>query len=143
MRHPYEVWIAALTICVLLAGRARVARGAEKNATGTWTWSKALQSGEVVIWTLDLKQDGEKLRGTFAFSGGRVTPISEGKVKKDEVSFEVGGNTPTGVIKAVYTGKIEDDTIEFKVQSERNGKRAQAQAGFKAKRVVSGINAGK
>jgi hypothetical protein len=130
-------------MCALLAARAGVARDAEKDATGRWTWSQALRTGEAVVWTLDLKQDGEKLTGILSFSGGNVVPIKEGKVRKDDVSFEIESSRPIGVLRSIYTGKLQGDTIEFKVQSERNGKRVQAAPSFKAKRAVSGVNVGK
>jgi len=67
----------------------------------------------------------------------------EGKVLKDEVSFKLEGIKLIGVVKAVYTGKLKGDTIEFKVQAERNGKKIQAGPGFKAKRVATDIDVGK
>ena len=80
--------------------------------------------------TLKLKADGEKLTGTLSQPGfarrgedGGTPPapvetqISEGKIKGDEISFnvtrEVGGNSRT----AKYSGKIDGDTIKGKMEA--------------------------
>jgi hypothetical protein len=79
--------------------------------------------------TFDLKVDGEKLTGTMSVEG-QATPIADGTISGDSLSFTAtvdrGGNT----IKYMFTGKLAGDTIQFK----REGGRGQARE-FTAKRV--------
>lgn len=124
--------ILALASCAFLAV-AFTAEAQDKpvNVTGTWTWSFEGRGGgggggEARKITLKLKQDGEKLTGTISTPGRqgaepRETPISEGKVKGEEISFavtrEFGGNTMT----QKYTGKLVDEKIKGKIEFQRGG----------------------
>lgn len=109
------------------------------DVNGTWSWEQGGRGGGNAPAnatprksTLKLKAEGEKLTGTLsqpAFGrrgqGGDAaatppapveTAISNGKVKGDEVSFEVtrerGGNSFT----TKYNGKIDGDTIKGKIE---------------------------
>jgi len=77
----------------------------------------------------NLKVDGDKLTGTISVDG-QDTPIADGKVSGDSVSFTAnmdrGGNT----IKFTFTGKMSGDEIQFK----REGGQGQARE-FTAKRA--------
>jgi hypothetical protein len=125
--------ILALASCAFLAV-AFTAEAQDKpvNVTGTWTWSFEGRGGggggggEPRKITLKLKQDGEKLTGTISMPGRqgaepRETPITEGKVKGNEISFAVtrewGGNTMT----QKYAGKLIDDKIQGKIEFQRGG----------------------
>ncbi len=114
-----------LGICTIFAlgalGQAQAA-----DATGTWTWSTpGRNGGPDRVSTLKLKVDGTKLTGTLSSPGrgGAATDIEikEGKVKGDEISFNVvrefNGNTMT----TKYNGKVTADSIKGKIESERNG----------------------
>jgi precorrin-6B methylase 2 len=61
---------------------------------GTWT----LQQGR-----LELYQEFETLKGTLT-ADGRTTPVENGTVKLDEITFSAGGIT--------YTGRVKGNTIE-------------------------------
>src|SRR5512142_1420107 len=73
--------------------------------TGKWTMEQAGRNGGPArVSTFDLKADGAKLTGTMTmpgFQGGdpMVSPISNGKVDGNNVTFEVtrdfGGNSMT------------------------------------------------
>jgi hypothetical protein len=123
-------------VCALLTEKTGVALGAENKVTGRWTWSQILNGGEAAVWTLTLKQEGNKLSGTFSFSGGNVEPIKDGKVENDKISFEIGRTTSGGVFKTFVTGIVKDDTLELKIDAERNGKKVGGIRTVKAKRVV-------
>ena len=77
----------------------------------------------------NLKVDGDKLTGTISVDG-QDTPIADGRVSGDSVSFTAsmdrGGNT----IKFTFAGKIAGDEIQFK----REGGQGQARE-FTAKRA--------
>ena len=130
--------LAALLITAVLALGAVTTQAADKkDASGTWTWAQqggrggqgAAANATPRKSTLKLKVDGDKLTGTLTQPGrGRPAPdgtaapaptpteISDGKIKGDEISFNVkrefGGNTM--VIK--YAGKVAGDTITGKVE---------------------------
>ena len=97
------------------------------DPTGTWKWSMpARGGGEAREITLKLKAEGEKLTGTLSMPGrqggeARETAIEDGKVKGDEISFnitrEFGGNK----MVTKYSGKVEGDTIKGKTEMERGG----------------------
>jgi hypothetical protein len=122
--------LSLVVTCALFALAAlATARAEDKKAdpSGTWTWSTpGRDGGEARKSTLKLKAEGDKLSGTMASPGrqggeARETAIENGKIKGDEVSFDVtrefGGNKMT----AKYSGKIAGDTIKGKIETERDG----------------------
>jgi hypothetical protein len=135
-KHPMQktnrIMASVLTLasCALLSV-AFTAQAQEKkiDPTGTYTWTmegRGGGGGEARKVTLKLKLAGEKLTGTISMPGRqgaepRETPISEGKVKGDEISFAVtrewGGNTMT----QKYTGKLSGDKIKGKIEFQRGG----------------------
>jgi SAM-dependent methyltransferase len=70
------------------------------NVEGAWRFPE----GE-----LALKQNVQVLVGTLT-SGGRVTPIAEGRLRGDQIRFTAGG--------AEYTGRVSGDSIEGAVKLE-------------------------
>jgi hypothetical protein len=120
----------SLVTCALL-GLAAVAtaRAEDKKVdpSGTWTWSTpGRDGGEARKSTLKLKAEGEKVTGSISSPGrqggeARETPIENGKIKGEDITFDVtrefGGNKVT----MKYSGKIAGDTIKGKVETERDG----------------------
>ena len=106
-----------LTACLALTF-AFAANAAD--VTGTWKSSTTNQTGQARETIFKLKAEGEKLTGTVS-GRNNDTAIEAGKIKGDEVSFQVirefNGNTMTNK----YTGKISGDTITGKSESEREG----------------------
>lgn len=100
------------------------------DVTGKWIAQIPGRDGQTRETTINLKADGEKLTGSISGRQGQETPISEGKVSGDTITFTVtmerGGNT----IKQNYTGKVSGDQIQFK----REGGQGQARE-FTAKRA--------
>jgi hypothetical protein len=116
-----------LVACAVLA-LAAVARAEDKKAdpTGTWTWSvPARNGGPDRTNTLALKVEGDKLTGALSSPrrGGEIaeTPIKDGTVKGEDISFtvtrEFNGNTMT----SKYSGKVSGDTIKGKNEFQRDG----------------------
>ena len=110
-----------LAACLAVAATLTAsAQDKKPEITGTWKSSFTNQDGQVRETTIKLKAEGEKLTGTVS---GRQndTAIEEGKIKGDEISFQVtrefGGNKM--VVK--YTGKISGDSIKGKSESTRDG----------------------
>ena len=121
--------IAACAVLALgMVSTAQAADGDKKaNPTGTWTWSTpGRDGGEPRKTTLTLKADGDKLTGKVAAPGRqggepRETEISDGKVKGDDVSFNVVREFNGNKMTQKFTGKLAGDTIKGKIAFERNG----------------------
>src|SRR5688572_2229852 len=83
------------------------------DVTGKWTAQVPGRDGQTRDVTYTLKDDGSALTGTTTGRGGQEIQISDGKVEGDTVSFKVkmefGGNS----IVQNYTGKIVGDEIKF------------------------------
>jgi hypothetical protein len=97
------------------------------DATGTWTWTQpGRQGGEGRKMTLKLKVDGEKLTGAVTMPGRQggdpiETAISDGKVKGDEIAFNVVREFNGNKMTTKYSGKVSADAIKGKTEMERNG----------------------
>jgi len=120
--------VVFLTAVLVLAGSA-LAWAA--NVDGKWVAQVAGQGGQTREVTFNFKAEGNKLTGTVSGRQGD-TPISDGTIKGDDISFtqtfEAQGNT----IKVIYTGKVSGD--EIKMTRKRDGS-DQPPAEFTAKRV--------
>ncbi len=142
--------ISCAALAALIVAPVQAADAKKADVNGKWSWTQAAggrggQGGNAPAnatprkSTLTLKADGDKLTGTLsqpAFGrraqGGDAAPatppapvetaISNGKVKGDEISFEVtreaGGNSRT----TKYSGKVDGDSIKGKIEAPgRNG----------------------
>ncbi len=117
-----------LTLFVLLAAVTAFAA----DVTGKWVAQMPGRGGQTREVTFNLKVDGNQLTGTVSGRRGD-TPISDGKIDGDNISFsqvmEFNGNQ----MKINYKGKISGDEIEF--TREREGGNGESQAAkFTAKR---------
>jgi hypothetical protein len=121
-----------------LVGMAPAALAAD-DATGTWKWSQpGRNNGPARESSLTLKQDGEKLTGSYTGpargnNAATAVDISDGKVKDGEVSFKVVRKGQNGDITITYTGKQDGDTIKFKSEMAGGNNNAPARE-FEAKR---------
>ena len=127
MRNPLAS-ILRLSACALLLTLATAVQAQDKPASpaGKWTWTTpGRNGGPDRKSTLTLKLEGEKLTGKIASTRGDGTPqeteIAEGKVKADEISFEVTREFNGNKMTSKYKGKVTADTIKGKIESERNG----------------------
>ena len=112
--------IALATVLVVLAGFAATAMADDKpNPTGTWKWSVE-RNGQTFDLTLKLKLDDGKLTGTLS-RGDQETKIEDGKFKDGEVSFTVTNERNGQKFTRKYSGKVSDDTIKGKAESECDG----------------------
>jgi hypothetical protein len=101
------------------------------DVSGKWTAEVQGRNGQSRTVNLNLKADGDKLTGTMSGFQGRENPISDGKVSGDDISFVVSAETPNGVMKTTYTGKIAGDEIKMKGQREGSDRTME----FTAKRA--------
>jgi hypothetical protein len=82
---------------------------------GTWTWTYKLRDGTEGEAKLKLKQEGEKLTGTYIAREGAETAIEDGKIAGDELSFTVNRMVGDQKMKFEYKGKLAGDTITGKI----------------------------
>jgi hypothetical protein len=115
MRTASKLLAAAFVACATIPALAAIA-----DATGTWTWTMERQ-GQSITTTLKLKQDGDKLTGTISGRNNTETPIEEGKVDGDKISFQVKREFQGNSMIIKYHGTVEGDVIKGKTEVERDG----------------------
>jgi len=101
------------------------------DATGKWTAQVPGRGGQTRETTFNFKCDGEKLTGTTSGMQGDVE-IQDGKIKGDELSFNVKASFQGNEMKIVYKGKLAGDEIKFTRQREGSD---QPPTEFTAKRA--------
>ncbi len=112
-----------MMFCAVLAWAA--------DAAGKWTAQVPGRGGQMRETTFNFKVEGEKLTGTVSGMQGD-NPITDGKVKGDDISFVVVMNFGGNEVKMNYKGKVSGDEIKF--TREREGGNMPPQE-FTAKRA--------
>ncbi len=100
------------------------------DVTGAWKANMPGRDGQTREVTFTFKQDGDKLTGTTGGSRGD-TPIADGKVSGDEISFTVVREFQGNQVKMLYKGKVSGNEIQFKMQREGSDRERE----FTAKKV--------
>jgi hypothetical protein len=115
---------AALVLAAVVTATALAA-----DVAGTWTWTTKNKKGKQQEHTLTLKVEGDKLTGELA-SGRRQkpTPIENGTIKGDEISFEVTTDRQGQSFTQKFAGKVEGDTLTGTATVGRNGKQRDWEA---------------
>ncbi len=107
-----RVLISMAALLVLLATAVYAA-----DITGKWVAQVPGRDGGTREQVFNLKADGATLTGTIGGPQGD-TPITEGKVDGNNISFavvrEMGGNT----VKMLYKGVVAGNEIKFTTQRE-------------------------
>jgi hypothetical protein len=104
-----------LSACIVLAVAALAAAA---DLTGKWVAQVPGRDGQTRETTFNFKAEGEKLTGTVSGRQGD-NPISDGKIKGDEISFTVVANFQGNEVKLLYKGKVTGD--EIKISRTREG----------------------
>lgn len=102
--------LAALLCTSLLALAADV--------SGKWTADIPGRGGNTQTTTFTFKASGDKLEGSVANQRGE-SPISDGKVSGDTITFTQSLSFNGNEIKMNYTGKVKGDTIDFTRENAR------------------------
>jgi hypothetical protein len=113
----HTILLASLVLVLTSAAFADDKKPA--SIDGTWTWKYKLRDGTEGEAKLKLKQDGEKLTGTYIAREGAETPIEDGKIAGDELRFTVNRMVGDQKMKFDYKGKLEGDTITGKIMFGR------------------------
>jgi len=95
------------------------------DATGKWTFEQQGRNGSQTV-TLDLKADGSTLTGTMSGGmggrGGTPAQISEGKVDGNTITFKVVREFNGNQFVTSYKGTVEGDSMKLDVtRPGRNG----------------------
>jgi hypothetical protein len=88
------------------------------DVNGKWVAQVPGRDGQMRETTFNFKAEGEKLTGTMSGRQGDV-PISDGKIKGDEISFTVVLSFQGNEVKLLYKGKVTGD--EMKLTRSREG----------------------
>lgn len=111
---------------------AAVALAWAADVSGKWVAQVPGRGGQTREQTFTLKAEGGKLTGTVTGMQGE-TPIADGTVKGDDISFTQTFNPPQGdPVKVRYVGKVSGDEIKFTRTREGSDQPGQE---FTAKRV--------
>lgn len=100
------------------------------NVDGKWTWEMEGRDGQKRTQTVTLKADGDKLTGTMSGRNGE-TPIENGKISGDTISFTRTMNMGGESRKMMYSGKLAGEELKLTMKSE-NGEMSRD---FVAKRA--------
>ncbi|MDH5235669.1 MAG: hypothetical protein OEW77_11990 [Gemmatimonadota bacterium] len=93
-------------IAVALASTVALAAVVAHDLTGTWTFIVVTENGTGTP-TVTLKQEGEKLTGTYA-SQMLGTRALEGSVKGDSMRFVLANTGGADAVTLTYVGAIVD-----------------------------------
>ena len=106
--------IAAIAIITATSMLAVLTAGAQTtNVSGNWKLTLETPNGAASP-SLVLKQDGEKLTGTYKGRFGE-SPL-EGTVKGKDIKFTVKVNAQGQEVLVEYAGAVEGDTMKGKVK---------------------------
>jgi hypothetical protein len=102
-----RILLIGAVLALVLAASALAA-----DVTGKWTAQVPGRQGTSEV-TFNFKADGASLTGTMTSQFGE-SPISEGKINGDEISFAIVRTGPDGSErKILYKGKVTGDEIKF------------------------------
>lgn len=104
------------------------------DATGKWTAEMQGRNGNTMTITMNFKADGDKLTGTVSGRNGD-TDISDGKVEGDSISFKVVREFNGNQMTSTYKGKVDGDTIHFSMTMEGGNMGGGHPREFDAKRA--------
>lgn len=88
------------------------------DITGKWTGKMETPNGSRDV-NMTFKADGATLTGSVSGRNGD-TPIENGKISGDDVSFTVTRSFNGNEMKTNYTGKVSGDSINLKFKMRDN-----------------------
>lgn len=101
-----------MSVCSLIAVLGLILSNATAQAadpSGNWKWTINAGGNEFEIKS-ELKAEGEKLTGTVS-RDDKSSPIMDGKVAGNEVSFSVVRERDGQKLLSKYKGKLDGDKI--------------------------------
>src|SRR5882724_12004395 len=79
------------------------------DVTGKWSAEVAGQNGQTRTQNMEFKADGAKLTGSLEGRQGASSPIADGKIDGDTISFSVTREFNGNTMKSNYVGKVSGD----------------------------------
>jgi len=99
--------LLVVTLCLMAA-----------DASGKWAFEQEGRNGPVQV-TLNLKVDGGALSGTLTRPGrdgnAMETPISDGKVDGNNISFSVKREFNGNTVVTTYKGTLDGDNLKIEI----------------------------
>jgi len=83
--------------------------------SGPWKLSYTTPNGLRREATLQLQVDGDTVTGTLASDRG-TTPIVEGRISGNQISFVVVRKGNGDEIRIIYSGAVEGDTMRLRME---------------------------
>ncbi len=118
--------LCSVTLLAIFAAAAVLAA----DVDGKWVAQVPGRDGQSMEITFNFKADGAQLTGSVTTRRGE-TPISEGKIDGDQISFTQVIQFGDNQMKQLYKGKVVGDEIRFTRQREGSDQVRE----FTAKRV--------
>jgi hypothetical protein len=103
------------------------------DVSGKWTAQVPGRDGQPQETTFTFKVEGDKVTGTVSGRQGD-TPIADGKISGDEISFTVTRERQGATIKQLYKGKVAGEEIKF-TRSVEGGQGNRPPVEFTAKKA--------
>ena len=103
------------SIVAVAALAAGVAGGTD--VSGKWVAEFTTPNGQTRESTFNFEVDGEKLTGTVSGRRGD-SPIEDGKVSGEKITFSVTRDFGRGDMKFLYEGALSGDEIQMQVTIE-------------------------
>ena len=106
---------ALICMIALLPMHAR-AQDKDKPAdvSGVWALTIDFGGGQTATPSVTLKQDGEKLTGTYSSQLFGERPVT-GSIKGNAFTFTFEGAIEGNNVKVIYSGTVEKDAMKGKV----------------------------
>ncbi|MBI4658879.1 MAG: hypothetical protein HY735_08550 [Verrucomicrobia bacterium] len=111
---PLACFITILIAFPITLFSAEADKAASLNVSGLWKWSVTTQDGQSFDSSVALKQEAEKLTGTYKGRLGE-SAIEDGKFSGSTVSFKVTRKRDDQTFTIKYEGKVEGDRIKGSV----------------------------
>jgi hypothetical protein len=107
---------AMKTLCIALISALTLAAGqTDKPADVAGAWAITVETGQgTANPSVALKQDGEKLTGTYSSQVFGEQPVTGG-VKGNAITFRFTASLEGNSVTVTYSGTVEKDTMKGKV----------------------------
>src|SRR5438477_6708269 len=105
------VWVVMVGVCFAAVAEDKKT----SDVDGKWKWNYKTRDGQETEVYVKLKREGEKLTGAYVARDGKETPIENGKINADQLTFDVNREVGDQKMLFKYSGKVGGDTITGKI----------------------------
>jgi hypothetical protein len=127
-------------VCIFFAGALFACILSAADITGIWTGQVQGRNNEIQEITFRFKQDGQSFTGKI-YGDNEDTPLADGKISGDQITFSVNNEFGGGRAKFIYTGTINGSTMQLTRDREprpgaSGGERRNFKQSFTLKRMM-------